>query len=53
MLSLREIVATQSLSLLGEYSQGFNWDQVREHGRLLRVDMEQLEAMILALEARK
>jgi hypothetical protein len=43
----------QNLSLLVEYSQGFTWDQVREHGRLLRVDMERLEAMILELEAGK
>ena len=53
MLSLREIVAMQNLSLLGEYSQGLTWDQVREHGRLLRVDMQRLEAMILELEAGK
>jgi uncharacterized protein (DUF2249 family) len=53
MLTLREIVAMQNLSLLGEYSHGFTWDEVREHGRLLRVDIERLEAMILALEARK
>jgi hypothetical protein len=53
MLSLREIVAMQNLGLFGEYSQGFTWDQVREHGRLLRVDMEKLEAMILELEAGK
>ena len=51
MLSLREIVAMQSLGLLSEYRQGFSWDEVREHGRLLRVDMERLESMILALEA--
>jgi hypothetical protein len=51
MLSLREIVAMQNLSFLREYRQGFTWDQVREHGRLLRVDMDRLEAMILALEA--
>jgi len=51
MLSLREIVAMQNLSFLREYSQGFTWDQVREHGRLLRVDTDRLEEMILALEA--
>ena len=53
MLSLWEIVAMQSLALLDEYRQGFTWDQVREHGRILRVDMERLEEMILALEAGK
>jgi|688.fasta_scaffold2277942_1 hypothetical protein len=51
MISLREIVAIQNLNLLSEYRQGFTWDEVREHGRLLRIDMERLEAMILALEA--
>jgi hypothetical protein len=51
MLTLWEIVAIQSLDLLDEYRQGFTWDEVREHGRLLRVDMQRLEAMILELEA--
>ena len=53
MLNLREIVAMQSLGLLSEYRHGFTLDQVREHGRLLRVDMERLEEMILALEDEK
>jgi hypothetical protein len=53
MLSLREIVAMQSLDLLSEYRQGFTWNEVREHGRFLRVDTDRLEAMILALEAGK
>ena len=50
MISLREIVSLKNMQLLSEYCTGLTFDEVREHGRLLRVNMADLESMILSVK---
>lgn len=50
MISLREIVAMQDLKLLAEYCEGFSFDEVREHGKILRVNIDVLNNMIAIME---
>jgi len=50
VISLKEIVSTQNMVLFEQYCVDLTFDEVREHGRLLRVNMDFLESMIRALE---
>ena len=50
MISLRDIVATKNMELFAQYCEGLTFDDVREHGRMLRVDMSELESMILSVK---
>ena len=50
MISLRDIVATGNMELFAQYCEGLTFDDVREHGRMLRVDMGRLESMILSVK---
>ena len=50
MISLRDIVATGNIGLFAQYCEGLAFDGVREHGRMLRVDMCRLESMILSVK---
>ena len=50
MISLREIVTTGNFELFAQYCEGLTFDEVREHGRMLRVDMTQLELMISSVK---
>ena len=50
MISLRDIVATGNMELFAQYCEGLTLDDIREHGRMLRVDMGRLESMILTVK---
>lgn len=50
MISLRDIVATGNMKLFTQYCEGLTFDEVREHARVLRVDMGRLESMISSVK---